>query len=103
MEIACKITASIPGTCINLLLMERYKKLIEDTYTEPQNEEILGSYLQIQEAEEVTVNPRQIRQKKRVNVVKKDVKSKNIRQFFQTTTAVPRSSEPNHPSIIEID
>ena len=42
MEIACKV-ASIPGTCVNLLLVERYKKLIEETYTEPQNEEILGS------------------------------------------------------------
>ena len=33
MEIACKVTASIPGTCINLLLVEIYKKLVEDTYT----------------------------------------------------------------------
>ena len=31
MEIACKVIASIPGTCINLLLVERYKKLVEDT------------------------------------------------------------------------
>ena len=51
MEIACKVTVSIPGTCINLLLVERYKKLVEDTYTEPKNEEILGSYL-IQHEEE---------------------------------------------------
>ena len=45
MEIACKVTSSIPGTCINLLLLESYEKLIQETYTEPQNEEILGSYL----------------------------------------------------------
>ena len=45
MEIVCKVTASIPGRCINLLLVERYKKLVEDTYTEPKNEEILRSYL----------------------------------------------------------
>ena len=36
---------SIPGTCINLLLLGRYEKLIQETYTEPQNEDILGSYL----------------------------------------------------------
>ena len=44
-EVPCEVKASISGTCINLLLIEKYKKLTEDTYTEPQNKEILGYYL----------------------------------------------------------
>ena len=63
-QIACKVTASIPGTCINLLLVERYKKLVEDTYTEPKNEEILSSYL-IQHEEEGNKDPREIVRKNR--------------------------------------
>ena len=43
MEIPCKVTVQIPGTCINLLLMENYKQL-SYTYLEPKNEEILGSF-----------------------------------------------------------
>ena len=65
-EIACKVTASIPGTCINFLLVERYKKLVEDTYTEPKNEEILGSYL-IQHEEEGNQDPRETVRKRKEN------------------------------------
>ena len=34
MVIACEVTASIPGTCINFLLVDIYKNLVEDTYTD---------------------------------------------------------------------
>ena len=46
MEISCKVTVKIPGTYINLLLMEKYKQLVEQLYIEPKNEEILGSFLE---------------------------------------------------------
>ena len=46
MEIACKVTVKIPGTCVNILLMEKYKQLVQQLYIEPKNEEILGSFLQ---------------------------------------------------------
>ena len=46
MEIPCKVTVKIPGTCLNLLLMEKYKQLVEELYIEPKKEEILGSFLQ---------------------------------------------------------
>ena len=49
MEIACKVTVKIPGTCINILLMEKYKQLVQQLYIEPKNEEILGSFLQANE------------------------------------------------------
>ena len=44
MEIPCKITAKISGTAINLLLMEKYIQLVKELYTEPKDEEILGSF-----------------------------------------------------------
>ena len=79
MEIACKVTASIPGTCMNLLLVERYKKLVEDTYTEPKNEEILGS-CPIQHEEEGNQDPREIVRTRKEKIPKK--KEVDIRQFF---------------------
>ena len=47
MEIASKV--KIPGTCINILRMEKYKQLVQQLYIEPKNEEILGSFLQANE------------------------------------------------------
>ena len=49
MAIACKVTVKIPGTCVNILLMEKYKQLVQQLYIEPKNEEILGSFLQANE------------------------------------------------------
>ena len=46
MEIACKVTVKIPSTCVNILLMEKYKQLVEKLYIQPKNEEIIGSFLQ---------------------------------------------------------
>ena len=43
-EIPCKVTAKIPGTVINLLIMEKYIQLVQKLYTEPKDEDILGSY-----------------------------------------------------------
>ena len=40
MEITCKITMKIPGTC---------KQLVQQLYIELKNEEILGSFLQANE------------------------------------------------------
>ena len=44
-EIPCVLTVSMPGTVINQLLMGRYKQLVETLYTEPKEEEILGTFL----------------------------------------------------------
>lgn len=110
MEIACKLTASIPGTCINLLLLERYKKLIQDTYTEPQNEEILGSYL-IQQEGEGHQEQGEICRKRKVKVLnRKEVRTKDIRQFFGSASTVASNNEnrnnknnSNNNTPIEID
>ena len=44
-EIPCKVTAKISGTVINLLIMEKYIQLVQELYTEPKDEEVLGSFL----------------------------------------------------------
>ena len=45
LDTTCKISVSIRGTCLNLLLLERYKQLSEELYVEPKEETILGSFL----------------------------------------------------------
>ena len=49
MEIFCGVAVKIPGTCVNILLMEQNKQLVQQLYIEPKNEEILGSFLRANE------------------------------------------------------
>ena len=39
----------IPGTCVNILLMEKYKQLMQQLYIALKNEKTLGSFLQANE------------------------------------------------------
>ena len=41
LEIPCKLSVSMLGTCLNLLLLERYEQLIEELYIEPKKKEFL--------------------------------------------------------------
>ena len=41
----CKVSVTMPGTVSNLSVLEKYWQLVEELYTEPKNEEILGSFL----------------------------------------------------------
>lgn len=84
LEIPCVIKVSIPGTCLNLLLMERYKELIAKSYTEPKKEEIIGSYLRQQpllQTPDLEKEPRRAN-KKQTTENKSEEKSKDIRMFF---------------------
>ena len=45
LEIPCKASVPIRGTCLNLLLLERYRQLSEELYIEPKEEAVLGSFL----------------------------------------------------------
>ena len=109
MEIPCKISASIPGTCQNLLLLERYKQLIKESYTEPENEEILGSFINVEGSKEYQNHEpksrRKIEQKKLKTV---EVKTKDIRGFFlpeenrnETFFRRPIVEENNESEIID--
>ena len=45
LEIPCKVSVSMRGTCLNLLLLERYKQLSDELYIEHKEETVLGSFL----------------------------------------------------------
>ena len=45
--IACEITVKMPATIKSHVILDRYKELINDYYSEPRDEEILGSFLAI--------------------------------------------------------
>ena len=45
------------GTVVNHLLMEKHRQLVETLYTEPKDEEILGSFLHIEGTAEVPPVP----------------------------------------------
>ena len=45
LKIPCKVSAIMPGTVSNLLVLEKYWLLVEELYTEQKNEEILESFL----------------------------------------------------------
>ena len=44
LEIQCSVCIKIVGTSENLLMLERYNELVRELYTEPKNEESLGSF-----------------------------------------------------------
>ena len=89
MEITCKVTVNIPGTCVNILLMEKYKQLVQQFYIEPKNEELLGLFLQANETiDGVKVQPVSEKVKvKRKQTDKTVDRQKDIRHFL-------RSKEP---------
>ena len=84
MEIASKVIVKIPGTCVNILLMEKYKQLVQQLYIEPKNEEIIGSFLQgnetIDRAEAQPVSKKAKVKRKQTN--KTVNRQKDMRHFF---------------------
>ena len=47
LEIACEVTVKISAAIKNQMISDRFKELVNDYYTEPTDEEILGSFLAI--------------------------------------------------------
>ena len=59
--------------------MEKYKQLVQELYTEPKDEEIIGSFLETVEAEATTDRVNKEKPKKKTDV---NVKPKDIRAFL---------------------
>ena len=55
--IPCVATVSMPSTVTNQLLMERYKQLVETLCTEPKEDKILATFLQLENTGEQDVAP----------------------------------------------
>ena len=87
MEIASKVIVKIPGTCVNILLMKKYKQLVQQLYIEPKNEEILGSLLQANETIDcVEAQPVSKKAKVKRKLTYKTVnRQKDIRHFLCET------------------
>ena len=100
-EIVCKVTVKTPGTYVNILLIEKYKQLVQQFYIEPKNEEILGSFLKVNETiDGVEAQPVSRKAKvKRKQTDKVVNRQKDIRHYFKkrgiitnTETCTKRSS-----------
>ena len=87
MEIASKVIVKIPGTCVNILLMEKYKQLVQQLYIESKNEEILGSLLQANKTTDgVEAQPVPKKAKVKRKLTYKTVnRQKDIRHFLYKT------------------
>ena len=66
-EIPCVVTVSMSGTVINQLLMERYKQFVETLGTKSKEEEILETFLQLENTGEQDLTPVAPKQKKKVS------------------------------------
>ena len=107
-EIPFVVTVSMPSTVSNQLLMERYKQLIETLYTEPKEEEILRTFLQLENTGEqdlALVAPKQ--KKKPKCPPESDKNQKDIQSYFAATprqaTKKPETKKPKSPNVITID
>ena len=106
MEIACKVTVKISGTCVNILLMKKYKQLLQYLYIEPKNEEIRGSFLQANETIDV-VEAQSISKKakvKRKQTNKTVNRQKNMCHVFKKQRVMTNTeTHSKRPSVITID
>ena len=98
----------MPGTVINQLLMERYKQLVETLYTEPKEDQILGTFLQLENTGEQDLVPAAPKQKTKPKCPpESDKNQKDIRRYFAATpcqaTKKPETKKPKSPNVITID
>ena len=99
-----QVTARISGTVSNLLVMEKYKQIVEELYTEPKDEQILGSFLELDPDEQMHTTctnnmpgPKKI--KKKINA---QPATKDIRNFFTPLTK-EKGQQKGKCIIVEID
>ena len=94
----------VSGTVINQLLMERYKQLVETLCTKPKEEEILGTFLQVENTGEQDLAPVTPKQKKKPKCPpESDENQKDIQSYFAATphqeTKKPETKKPKKPNV----
>ena len=107
-EIPCVVTVSMPGTVINQLLMERYKQLVETLYIEPKEEEVFGTFLQLENTGEQDLALVASKQKKKPKCPpESDKNQKDIQSYFAATprqaTKKPETKKTKSQNVITID
>ena len=98
----------VSGTVINQLLVERYKQLVETLYTKPEEEGILGTFLQVESTGEQDLAPVTPKQKKKPKCPpESDGNEKDIQSYFAATPCQamkkPETKKPKKPNVITID
>ena len=88
--------------------MERYKQLVETLYTEPKEEEILGTFLQLENTGEQDLAPVAPKQKKKPKCPPESNKNqKDAWSYFAATpcqaTKKPEIKKLKSPNVITID
>ena len=82
LEIPCKVTAKISGTVTNLLIMEKYRQLVQELYTDPKDEELFGSFLHAEaNGNALTIAASSIAPVPKI-LKKPEVQMQDIRKFF---------------------
>ena len=87
------MSVTMPGTVNNLLVLEKYRQLIEELYIEPKNEDIIGSFLHTVFGEDEPAPPPAKRKPKSKKAAASN--QPDIRTFFgnaATTRSTARQS-----------
>ena len=103
LEVPCELTIAMIGSVVNHLLLFRYESLFKELYVEPEDEEIVGTFLSLaQHANEIgeiaETEPRP-RQPKPNRQKKKEVNSRDIRDMFR----IPTKKATNDKKVIVLD
>ena len=89
------------------MVVDQYKELLKEFYTEPQEEEILGSFLAISPLDDNDERPRTVPEKKKKKLEKQpnqgSTKSHDIRVMFQAQIRRQQETTKNDNNTIIID
>ena len=101
MEIPCTVNFRMPSTLKNAQLAERYLKLVQERYMEPNNEKILWSFVTeaLVEASISQSENHGVRMGSKKKTQKNSKPYRDIREMFAATGKKPRKK----PIVIKLD
>ena len=107
LEILCEVTICMPATITNHMVVDQYKGLLNEFYTEPQEEEILRSILAISLLDDNDERSRTVPKKKKKKTEKQpnqgSTKSHDIQVMFQAQIRRQQETTKNDNNTIIID
>ena len=105
LEIPCLVTVKTPAPLKNIQLAEKYLELVKERYTEPKNEEILGSFVNEIDEEDPLQKTGKRRMRNNTSPPQKRSTQLDIRKMFSNqgcSTNKPLKKKVI-PEVIEID
>ena len=106
LEIPCQVSISMPATCKNNQIIEKFKEIVDVLYVEPDGSAVIGSFLH-HTVDNTSVNKQQKKRKSSkysTEGAKAKETVKDIRSFFEKKTkkSTVQSKKMLKP-VIEID